>query len=195
MTEQQLSALLGRPLTANEMANLDLYLDIAQETLETLLCMSLDVQAEDETPTTRTFIGREGYSTTFTGIFTDVTNVTVDGKAEEYYPALWDDRNASYYNSIVLTDHVHDGHCEMAITAKWGFPTLPNDLARLMAQQFAMASSRAAIGGKVKRKSVEDFSIEYADVDPAQNFLDMNAATIRKYSMCNIGYIRHGKVC
>jgi hypothetical protein len=196
MTQQELEALLGRPLTPIEVTNKGLYLEIAQESLEELLCISLDADDDsgDPEPEARTFEVREGYSTVFTDIFTDVSEVKVDGVVTtDYYPAFWDRRSADYYNSIALD--VCSGK-EVEITALWGFAEIPSDLKLLLARLFANVSKKyAAGGGNIKNKKVEDFSVSYGDLTDDQVFLDANARTIRKYNMCNIGYIRHGKTC
>jgi hypothetical protein len=190
MKQTELEALLGRPLTPTEASNRKLYLEIAKESLEQLLCISL-CDDEDET---RTFDIREGYSTVFTDIFTELTAVQFDGVATtDYYPAFWDKRNNPYYNSIVLDDC---GGSTISITGAWGFSEIPSDLKLLWAQLFANVSKKyTAGGGNIKSKRVEDFSITYGDLTDDEVFLSANARTIQKYSMCNTGYIRHGKTC
>lgn len=197
MNEAQVAALLGRPLTTTENTNFDLYLEIAKESLEELLCISLDVNPDGSGAPeleTQTFDVREGYSTVFTGIFTSLTEVKVDGTVTtDYYPAFWDKRNNSYYNSIVLDD------CDVAeveITGYWGFDQTPADLQLLWAQLFANVSKKySAGGGNVKRKDVRNFSITYGDLTDDEAFTSANARTINKYSLCNVGYVLHGDVC
>lgn len=195
MTQVELEALLGRPLTSTEVTNLDLYLDIAKESLEELLCISLDVNPDgsgDPAEETLTFDIREGYSTVFTDIFTEVTEVKVDDVATtDFYPAFWDKRSNPYYNSIVMNER---GGIELSITGCWGFSELPNDLQRLWAQAFAVASKKRGVSS-VKSKKVEDFSIVYGELSDDEQFQKDNAATIRKYRMCDIGYVRHGSTC
>lgn len=197
MTKEQLAALLGRPLTPNENTNFDLYLDIAKESLEELLCISLDVNPDtsgDPEEDVQTFDVREGYSTVFTGIFTEVSEVKVDGKVTtDYYPVFWEKRSNPYYNSIVLD-------CRAArsveITGHWGFDTLPGDLQLLWAQLFANVSKKYKVGaGNIKSKQTEDFRISYGDLTDDEVFLKDNRRTIKKYSMCNIGYVLHGDTC
>lgn len=197
MTQQELEALLGRPLTPTEVMNLDLYLDIAKESLEDLLCISLDVNPDgsgDPEETTQTFDVREGYSTVFTGIFTELSEVKVDGTVTtDYYPAFWDKRSNLYYNSIVLGKK---NAKEVEITGFWGFDSIPADLKLLWAQMFANVSKKYnAGGGNVKSKQVEDFRITYGDLTDDEAFLNANKRTISKYSLCNIGYVLHGSTC
>lgn len=196
MSQSELEALLGRSLTPTEITNFDTYLEIAKENLEELLCISLDYQDTSGEPekTTQTFDIRDGYRTVFTGIFTELTEVKVDGTViEDYHVAFWDKRSNPYYNSIVLDDC--DGK-EVEITGYWGFDSLPSDLQLLWAQAFANVSKKyVAGGGNVKSKQVEDFRITYGDLTDDEAFTSANARTIRKYSLCNIGYIRHGETC
>lgn len=192
MTQAQLEKLLGRSLTPTEVENLELYLDISKEQLESLLCISLDVQdGSDPEEETRVFDPRSGMSTVFTDIFSDPTAVTVGGQSVEYTPYFWSKRNSDFYNSVVLK---HKTNSEVSITALWGFPELPNDLARLWAQMFAIISKRYA-AGSVKSKRVEDFQITYGELSDTEQFENDNELTISKYGMCDIGYVRHGRVC
>jgi hypothetical protein len=56
MTQQELEALLGRPLTPIEVTNLGLYLEIALESLEDALCIEIeDTSSASETAYARTF--------------------------------------------------------------------------------------------------------------------------------------------
>lgn len=196
MTKEELAALLGRPLTSTEDANFELYLDIAKESLEELLCISLEINPDgsaDPEVTTHMFDVREGYSTVFTGIFTEISEVKLDGNVTtDYHPAFWDKRTNAYYNSIVL-DNSGD---TVEITATWGFATIPNDLQLLWAQLFANVSKQYKAGGdNIKSKQVEDFRITLGDLTDDETFLNANKRTIQKYSLCNVGYVRHGGTC
>lgn len=119
MTEQQLVKLLGRPLTSIESANLELYLNIATEALEELICSPIaDIEE------TRTFDIREGYSTVFVDIFRSVSEVKIDGTvidSSQYSPRQWDKRNADWYNSLVFDNKFRSYQKEIEITAIWGF--------------------------------------------------------------------------
>lgn len=189
LTKQQMAALLGRPLTPSEDANFTVYLDNAIETLEYLLCASIKPGTGE-----RIYDSREEFSTVFTDFFTNPTLVKVAGKATTDYSARqWDNRNASWFNSIVL-DCAPKGE-EVAITAAWGFTTLPNDLALLLARVFAMNGESGGTGN-IKRKEIEDFRIELKDSTEFQGFLDDNATTLRKYSLCSTkSDVRNGSIC
>lgn len=192
MTQQQLEALLGRPLTQNEIDNLSLYLNIATESLEDLLCIDLCGKSS-----AKVFDTRQGYHTVFTGIFSQLYSVSIDGEElpqTDYYAAQGDNRNGKWFNSIVLK-HEHEG--EVTVEAKWGFKSMPSDLQKLYAELFANSSKQYTTGGKVLSKQVEDFRITYAGDSGTddQNLIDKNSRTISKYSQCNMGYIEHGDVC
>lgn len=191
MTQDELQALLGRSLTSTEASNKKLYLGIARESLEELLCLQLDCNSVVEA---RTFDVRQGYSTVFTGIFTDIEEVKADDSViTGYYSAFWDKRHNSYYNSIVLDDN---DVSIVEITATWGFDELPNDLKILWAQLFANVSKKYTAGeANVKSKQVEDFRVTYGDVTDDDAFLAANRRTIQKYRMCDVGYVLHGEVC
>ena len=116
MTQAKLESLLGRSLTPNEVTNLTLYLDIATDSLEDMLCMSLTTETS-----TREFEAREGYSTLFTGAFTDVSEVTVDESVideSQYKFRQWNKSNAEWFNSIVF-NYPQSG--TVKVTADWGF--------------------------------------------------------------------------
>lgn len=191
MTQEKLKALLGRPLTPTEVANLASYLEIATEAAQSLLCMNLAA-----TPGTRAFLIREGYSTVFTDLFKTVSSVKVDGEtisSSKYYAAFWDNRNLSYNNSLVF-DSLSGK--EVEITADFGFNPLPFDLQQLLARAYAQSVAPTAKKNvDVKRKDVRNFSVTFGDLTTDDVFMRDNAAVINKYSLCNIGYIRHGDIC
>lgn len=192
MTQDKLEALLGRSLTPREVDNLSLYLQIAEENLDELLCTSIEEVTE-----TRTYEARDGYSTVFTDIFQTVTEVKVNGEATtDYYKAQWDRRNGSWYNSIVFSERFDDTDTLVEVTGTWGFDpsNTPVDLQRLLAQMFAVASTKYQTND-VKSKKVEDFSVTYSDITTDEKVAADNALTISKYSQCNTGYVLHGRTC
>lgn len=194
MTQEQVSKLLGRPLKPFEVANFDQYLEIAKESVEELLCISLDTDdtSGDPETTVRTFEVREGYSTVFTDIFTGVTEVKVDGTVTtDYHPAFWDKRSNAYYNSIVLGTRRAK---KVEITGYWGFDELPASLQMLWAKAFAVVSAKKPLAN-VKGKKVEDFSITYGDLSDDAVFVRDNKRVIQKFKMCHVGYVLSGDVC
>jgi len=194
MDNSELVALLGRPLTPGEITNKDLYIEIAQESLEGLLCISLDTPEEPSETATLTFNSRKGYSTVFTEIFRSVSEVKLDGQtvsSTDYYASQWDNRNASWFNSLVFNRRLHGE--DVSITGTWGFTEVPTDLKKLWAQLFVQAGSKYS-SAKVQSKQTEDFRITFAtDVSEDEKFINDNLRTINKYKLCNIGEIRHGK--
>lgn len=190
LSTKQLEALLGRSLTARESANCTPYLDIATEQLEELLCISL-LQESGE----RVFTSRNGYSTLFTGIFTNVLSVTINGNTvdpSEYHLSFFDNRNKDFYNSIVFNTKLIGQ--EVTVSAEWGFDKLPSDLGQFLAQLFALAGTKKT-NTSVKSKQVEDFRITYGDSTDMQVLLDNNDIVINKYGMCDITEVRNGSVC
>lgn len=199
MDATKLAALLGRPLTANETANVNLYLDIAWQALEELICTPIAPVTE-----TRTFNVREGYSTAFLDIFRAISQVKVDGTVidpSKYSKRQWDKRTATWFNSIVLSDKFTEVDTEIEVTGDWGFVTtptysVPSDLQLLIAGLFDLITKKNNYNPSVKSKQVEDFRITFADdLDLDSEFSKQYVSTIAKYSLCNIGYMRHGEVC
>lgn len=158
----------------------------ATQLLESMLCLDFSNDSGE-----RVYQGREGYRTVFTGIFSDVNSVTVDGQPVDYYPAFFDKRNGEFFNSIVLENPVCG---EVVIDAEWGFNTLPVDLQRLLANADKVVSQSYSVK-EVKSKRVEDFSVSYSDLSDDEAFLKQNARVIGKYGMCHIGNIQHGETC
>ena len=190
LSKTQLEALLGRSLTARESASCSSYLEIAEEQLEELLCISL---AQDSGE--RTFTSRDGYSTLFTGIFAEVSSVTINGEVvdpSEYYLSFFDNRNKSFYNSIVFNTKLTGQ--EVVVNADWGFNKLPADLGQLLAQLFALAAKKKT-NTSVKKKTVRNFSIENGTQTDMQVLLDNNDIVVSKYGMCDITEVRHGSAC
>lgn len=186
MTQASLEALLGRSLTSNEVDNLDLYLDIATNEVSDLTCLNLKEGIAE-----RSYGIRANYSTVFTDMFTNPTSVVLDDKellATEYSARQWENRNAEWFNSIVLDTLGAD---EVKITATWGI--FDQGLNLLVARLFGLMGKVQSGTGRVKSKKVEDFSVTFEDRSERDQFLLDNHALIQQYSMCNIGLIRHGK--
>lgn len=196
MNKEQLESFLGRPLTSYEDTNRESYLEIAKESLEELLCASTEMDSE-----MRTFESREGYSTLFIGFFTDVDKVEIDGEVidpSDYHFAQWDKRNAKWYNSIVFKCKLSG--CDVDVTADWGFEgCYPKDLGLLTARLFDLISKENKFDREINSKSTEDFSISFnhstitMQDTLAESFAKDNARLLTKYSMCNVGAIRHGR--
>lgn len=193
MKSERVSALLGRPLTSTESSNFDLYLKIANQSLEDMLCTSL---CDQDDP--KIYDIRIGYSTVFTDIFTDVDEVKVDGEvipSDEYSIRQWDKRNGSWYNSIVFDKRFTKYDEEVEVSATWGFETLPRDLQAVLAGLFDLVTKKSKLDALIAEKRVEDFSIRFrpeADLDI--EFYRKYARTISKYAQCDIPYIRHGTI-
>jgi hypothetical protein len=86
LTKAQIESLLGRSLTSTESSNLELYLEIAQERLERLVCFSLDAEGVLK------YDPRKGYHTLFVNPFTSINSITIDGEeVEDYEIKQWDE--------------------------------------------------------------------------------------------------------
>lgn len=196
MSQEELEALLGRSLTPTEASNLTLYIDIATQSLEELICTFLEPVTE-----TRVFDTREGYSTAFVEIFNDISEVKLNGNVTtDYSVRQWDRRSGSWFNSLVFDKKFRkDG--EIEITADWGFPVssgddsdLPVELQMVLAGLFDLITKKNKYDGTIQSKQVEDFRISFnTDVDLDEAFYNKYAKTISKYSMCDIGNIKHGR--
>lgn len=194
MDKEQMSALLGRPLTPVEDANYKTYLKIARESLDSLLCMRL---CDDEE--TKYYDVREGYSTVFTDVFTEVEEVKLDGKvvsSDNYSIRQWDRRNGSWYNAIVFDCRFSERDKEVEVTADWGFYRMPTDLQAVLAVLFGQVTKKNTYDGTIASKQVEDYRISFrADADLDTDFMQKYGDTLAKYSICKVGYVKHGRKC
>ena len=188
LSKQQVAALLGRPLTTVEDTNFDLYLEIAQNNVSDILCIDICRSGGE-----RVFDRRQEFSTVFTGIFSQVNSVKVDGiEVLNFLPYFFNKRTGDFYNSIVFDTIPHG--TEITVDADWGFNKLPMDIRQLIAQAFAVASS-AFQTKDVKSKQIEDFRITYGDLTSDEVFATTNARTIQKYSLCTVGDLTSGNIC
>lgn len=193
MNKTTMAALLGRPLTSIEDTNFTLYLKIARQSLDDLLCTNL---CDDSDP--RTYDTRAGYCTLFTDIFTDIQSVSINGEtvdADDYSVRQWDRRNGTWYNSIVFNDKLEEDD-EVEVSASWGFLEMPSDLQLVQAQLFGLISKKNKFDPTVTNKEVEDFRISFnVDADLDDEFYRQYNRTIAKYSLCTIGNIQQGSIC
>lgn len=191
LKEADMVKLLGRSLTATESANYDLYLKIATERLEDLLCMTI---CGDDSE--RTFATRLGYRTVYIDPFTSIDSVTIDGEVaeEDTYTIKQNDKfNGSWYNIIEFTTK-RSGE-DIVVDADWGFDKFcPAGILNLLAQLFNLGSVEQLTDNTVKSKKIEDFSVTYKDTPTFDSLVLANSAVIDKYSQCNQGVIRHGRV-
>lgn len=195
MTKEEISALLGRPLSPVEDTNFPLYLEIAEANLETLICTPVT-----EVKETRYFDTRHDYKTAFVDIFWNIDEVKLGGKVTtDYQVRQWDSRNGSWFNSLVFDNYLKGK--ELEITADWGFSpvsggsSLPLDLQSVLAGLFGLISKKNKHDGTISSKQVEDFRISFnADTDLDADFYKTYGATIAKYSLCDIPEVQSGKV-
>jgi len=192
MNQATMSALLGRPLTTIETTNYSLYLKIARQSLDDLLCTNL---CDESDP--RTYDARAGYSTVFTDVFTDITSVSVNGiavEADTYSIRQWNRRNGSWYNSIGFDEKLEEDD-EVEVSASWGFSEMPSDLQLVQAQLFGLITKKNKQDGTIERKEVEDFKIQFnVDADLDDEFYSQYNKTIAKYSLCTVGQLTHASI-
>ncbi len=198
---QQIESILGRSLTATELANYDLYLNIAVERIEELLCTRIELPADDSgvlVAEARLYAVRPGYTTVYTDVFTGTPTVTVGDVTKEastYQVRQFDNRNGTWFNSIVFDDELDSDIEEITVSALWGFTQVPYDLQVLIAKAFDLLRVEHSSDDRVKSKKIEDFSVTYKDSASFDQFVESNRAVINKYSLCSYGEVAHGSVC
>ncbi len=196
MTQDELEALLGRDLTSEEVDNLALYLNIASERLQSLICSTfLTSDSSDEEPETRKYESRAGYSTVFTDIFNAVTQVEVDGiVATDYEVRQFDNLNGTWFNSLVFDRRFYKNQL-VEVTGDFGFDTMPDDLQLLWAKLFDSVSYEQNTDSSVESQRIDDASVTFKkDGTSQERFYQDNKSVIDRYSLCSIGNIRHGAV-
>lgn len=194
MNKEQLVALLGRPLTPVEDANYKTYLKVARQTLDRLLCMRL---CDDEE--VRYYDVREGYTTVFTDVFTEVYEVKLDGKvvpSDNYSVRQWNRRNGEWYNALVFNCRFDERDTEVEVKAEWGFDCMPLDLQTVLAALFANITKKNKQDVTIASKQVEDYRISFnvnADLDAS--FMQDYGDVLGQYSICKVGNVQHGRKC
>lgn len=190
LKKELVAQLLNRSLTTAEDTNFDLYLKIATQRLEELLCMDLSSDAGE-----RTYETRVNYRTVYVDPFTSVDSITIDGDevdADDYTTKQNDKLNAFWYN-IIEFDTARSGE-KIVVDADWGFNECPSDLQLLLAKLFDQGTVEQTQDNLVKSKKIEDFTVTYKDSATFDELVSANRSVIDKYSYCNQGFIRHGRV-
>lgn len=199
MDKEQLVALLGRSLTPVEDANYKTYLKVARQTLDRLLCMRL---CDDEE--VRYYDVREGYTTVFTDVFTEVYEVKLDGElvpSDNYSIRQWNRRNGEWYNAVVFNCRFNERDTEVEVKAEWGFDCMPTDLQTVLAALFDNIGRQSQLDRTINSKRVEDFSISYnhSSITMSDSLMESlmrdHAVTLSQYSLCNVGNVQHGRKC
>lgn len=187
MTKEQISALLGRPLSSTEDENFSLYLDLAKTRISDMLCFNIDGSVDE-----LAFVPRKGYKTLSVPVFAEIGEVKLDGTLTTSYEVRQNSSpNGDWFNSIVFEQPLF---CErVTVKADWGFYPIPTDVKMLVAQQFGMVTD-SLDQDLIKSKNVEDFSITLKDKTKQKAFAEKYASTIAKYSSCVAGNVQHGYV-
>lgn len=187
MTQDKLSALLGRPLSSVETTNFATYLELAQSRVSDLLCVDICQKVA-----TKRFPARLGYKTLSVPIFTEIDHVKLDGtETTDYSVRQGSHLDGNWYNSLVFDTPLTDQVIE--IKADWGFSKMPVDVQMLIAELFGMITDTLE-SDTVHSKQVEDFRITLKDKTKTEAFAQKYAATIAKYSGCVNGNIQSGYV-
>lgn len=187
MTQDKISALLGRPLSSVEASNFKTYLELAESRVSDLLCFDICRKVD-----TKRFSARLGYKTLNVPVFTEIDHVKLNGKETTSYEVRQGSNlNGGWYNSLVFDTPLTDQIVE--IKADWGFSSVPVDVQILIAQVFGMVGDSLE-SDLVQSKKVEDFSITLKDKTKTEVFATKYAATIAKYSGCVNGNVQSGYV-
>lgn len=185
MTQDKMSALLGRPLSSVEIARFATWLELAQSKVSDLLCVDICQVAE-----TKRFPARLGYQTLNVPIFTEIDSVKLDGVVTTAYEARQGaNLNGTWYNTLVFDTPLTNQVVE--IKADWGFSKMPVDIQVMTAQLFGMVNDTLD-GELVSSKQVEDFRITFNNKTKTEVFANKYAATIAKYSGCVQANVQHG---
>jgi hypothetical protein len=189
MSQDKISALLGRPLSATETTNFSTYLSLAQGRVSDILCANICPQYEEA----KTFELRDGYRTLNLPIFTEIQSITIDGSTLD--PSNYSVRqglsfNGEWFNAVVFNNAYI---CtQVVVTADWGFNQIPNDVQLMVAEQFGLMSD-SLDADNVTRKQVEDFSVQFNGTK-TDSFNAKYAPTINKYSCCVKGNVQSGNI-
>jgi len=184
MTQDKISVLLGRPLSATETTNFNTYLDLAQNKVSDLICSGICAEGE-----TKSFVPRHGYRTLNLPIFGQINSLKLDGvETDEYTAYQGSSLNGDWFNSVVFQQAPDCSTVE--IDAEWGFYEVPSDVQKMIAEQFGIMSE-AIDGDMISRKQVEDFSIQLNGTK-SDAFAKKYTATIAKYSACTTNNVQHG---
>lgn len=187
MTQDKISALLGRPLSSVEVTNFSTYLELAQSKVSDLICVNICRKVD-----TKRFPARLGYQTLNVPIFTEIDSVKLDGViVTSYETRQGSNLDGDWYNSLVFDTPLTSQVVE--IKADWGFSKMPVDVQVLIAQLFGMTND-SLDGELVSSKQVEDFRVTLKDKTKQEVFANKYAATIAKYSGCVSGNVQSGYV-
>lgn len=188
MSEENISELLNRTLTSNEVKNFELYLKTAVERLEQLLCCKLCDDSGE-----RIYQSQDGFRELYVDPFTDIDSVKIDDKEVEGYTVKQNEYFYGGWFNIIEFDEPMTGK-RVTVDASWGFNCFPGDLQILIAKLFAQVSREPTDDNQVKSKKIVDFTVTYKDNPTYNEFVLANQSTINKYSRCNVGGIASGDV-
>lgn len=190
-TQEEISDMLGRPLTAKEAAGFDAYIEIAVTQLGSILGYSL---ALSDTPTTKEFTGSRDYRSLIIPPFTDITEVKVNGEVETNYSVS--NTSKPFNVEIVLPRYMSDS-TKVAVTAKWGYSTYPSGVLLLLANMFSVVANGQTSEGSasVKSETVLSHSVTYeTGVTRYEQFAKDNANIIELYRLPYSSLVSTGRI-
>lgn len=150
-SQQQIADMLGRPLTAKEIAWFDAYIEIAVTQLGAILGYSLELSEAVET---KAFTGTKDYRSLIVSPFTDVTSVKVNGTETGYAIGA---TQKPFNVEIILSRYMTD-NSKVEVTATWGYTEYPAGVLLLIANMFAVVANGQTTGGAAKVKSEDSLS-------------------------------------
>lgn len=190
-TKEQVSKLLGRPLTAKEDAAFNEYMRVAIQQLSGILGYSLDLSKSgwDE----RTFQVSEGYRSLIVDPFTEVDSVSINDKAAKYtVPSS----NKPFSIEVVL-DEYYKGGTSVTIMAHWGYDCYPSGVMLLLANLFDTVANGTSSAGtsNVKSEEVLSHRVTYeTGVTVFDQFAKDNANLIELYRLPYSGLVDAGRI-
>ena len=189
-TQQQIADMLGRPLTAKEIAGFDAYVEIAVTQLGAILGYSLVLS---EGADTKTFAGVKDYRSLIVPPFTDIEFVKVNGEDVDYIVGT---TQKPFDVEIVLGEYMTD-NSKIEVNAKWGYSEYPAGVLLLIANMFSVVANGQTAGGSAKVKSEDSLSHKVVyDTSSSQieTFAKDNANIIDLYRLPYSSQVSAGRI-
>lgn len=197
ITQTELEEILCRPLNSCESAAFELYLENAKETLESVLCGTLE-----NTDCEIRYYDFENDKFIQTDVFTELCSLSIeDCDTDEVIPLDCQVRqltngkyNGKFYNNIEICEKESCGCpintcvCKSSckrwkVEAKWGYgeDKFLKNLLLLMLKEEALGSD---CNENVKSKSIEGYSVTYKTDAEKIRVLDRYSRQLQKYNVC-----------
>lgn len=189
-TQQQIADMLGRPLTAKEIAGFEAYRDVAVTQLSAILGYSLVLSEE---PAVKEYTGSKDYRSLIVSPFTDITSVKVNGEDAEYAVGT---TQKPFNVEIVLGKYMTD-NTEVEVTATWGYSKYPAGVLLLISNMFSVVANGQTTGGEAKIKSEDSLShkVTYeTSASQYETFAKDNANIIDLYRLPYSSLVSTGRI-